>query len=212
MDFSHARRTLRSTVPATLLTLLAVGVPEEGAAQDPDPPLIGDMIQRRIESVEPRSGPPGTTVHVSSVEMPMITPMWIGIGASRIGFEAFQQLMTDMDGTFGMSVEIPPWAQWDRVHNFLAFDLYFRPIALSAPFHVTNEEGMVRRTGRILDAPAGCLGLEDDDGVRYALRGVAPGDFNPGDQVTVEGSIVLEATCGMPFTIDVVEVERVDPG
>lgn len=215
MDFHRSpppRRALRYTLSAALLTLLFLVGPEEGVAQDPDAPHIGDMIQRRIESVEPRSGPPGTTVHVSSVEMPMITPMWIGIGASRIGFEAFQQLMTDMDGTFGMSVEIPTWAQWDRVHTFIAFDLYFRPIALSTPFHVTNEEGMVRRSGLIREASTGCLGLEDDDGVRYALRGVAPGEFSPGDQGIVEGRIVLESSCSMPFTIDVVQAERVDPG
>jgi hypothetical protein len=208
MDFSHSRQPCA----ATLLTFLILVGPGEGVAQDPGAPRIAEMIERRIESVEPRSGPPGTPVHVSSLEMPMITPMWIGIGASRIGFEAFQELMTDMDGTFRLNVEIPPWAQWDRVHNFIAFDLYFRPIALSGPFHVTNEEGLVRRMGRIVEASTGCLGLEDEDGVGYALLSVAPAEFSSGDQVTVEGRIVLEGRCGLPFTIDVMQVERIDPG
>lgn len=214
MGFRHSRLlrwTPGSMLSTPLLLLATLFVSDEGSAQDPDVPHIREMIQRRIESVEPRSGSPGTRVLVSSTEMPMITPIWIGIGASRTGFEAFQQLMTDMNGTFGVNVEVPAWAQWDRVHTFIAFDLYFRPIALSDVFHVTDEDGLVRRTGHIEEVYIGCLGLEDLDGIRYALRGAMPTTFRPSDRVTVEGHISLEGTCMMPYTIDVVRAERSDP-
>jgi len=203
--------SLRALVPPLMLLSVLVGV-ADSAAQDPDQPHVREMIQRRVESIDPRSGPPGTRVHVSSREMPVITPVWVGFGASRAGFEAFHTFVTDMNGTFGVNVDVPEWAQWDRVHTFIVFDIYFRPIALSDVFHVTNEEGMVRRRGEIKGAYMGCVALEDLDGVAYALEGVTSGVFLPGTQVVAEGRIVLEGRCMMPQAIEVARIERVDPG
>jgi hypothetical protein len=58
----------------------------------------------------------------------------------------------------------------------------------------------------------GCTALEDLDGVGYALEGVASGVFLPDTQVVVEGRILLEDRCTMPHTIEVVSIERLDPG
>lgn len=200
----------RHSLAAPVLCSAILAGPLALSAQDPDPdlPHVRESVLRRIESIEPRAGPAGTQVRVSSAEMPMITPIWVGIGASRVGFEAFHDLMTGMDGKFAVEVEVPAWAQWDRPHTFIAFDIYFRPLALSDPFHVTNEEGLVRRTGRVREASAGCLGLRDQDDVRYALEGVPPNSVAVGDTVVVEGRIVLESRCDVPQTIVVTSIER----
>lgn len=209
----RSRRPLRPPRSSILVALCILALPARGSPQEqPGPPHIREAFQRRIETVEPRMGPPGTSVRVASAEMPMITPIWVGVGAIRTGFEAFHQLMTDMDGTFAVRMEIPAWAQWDRVHTFIAFDLYFRPIALSDVFHVTDEAGRVRRRGTVTEAYVGCLALEDLDGVGYALEGVTPGDLHDGDEVLVEGRIILEGRCNMPYTIAVTRVERSEPG
>ena len=44
-----------------------------------------DRITRRLQSFSPRSGPPGTRVTVASALMPHITPVRVGMGATRIG-------------------------------------------------------------------------------------------------------------------------------
>lgn len=199
----------RHSMAAPVLCSVVLAGPAALSAQDPDPdlPHVRENVLRRIESIEPRAGPPGTQVRVSSAEMPMITPIWVGIGASRVGFEAFHDLMTSMDGAFAVDVEIPEWAQWDRPHTFIAFDLYFRPLALSDAFHVTNDEGLVRRTGQVREPSADCLGLRDRDDIGYALDGVPPDAARSGDAVVVEGRIVLEGRCGMPQTIVVTSIE-----
>jgi hypothetical protein len=200
--------SLRHSVAAPVLCSVVLAGPVATSAQDPDLPHVREAVLRHIESIEPRAGPPGTQVRVASVEMPMITPIWVGIGASRLGFEAFHNLMTGMDGKFAVDVEVPQWARWDRPHTFIAFDIYFRPMALSDPFHVTNEDGLVRRTGRVREASDGCLGLRDQDDIRYALEGVPPNAAAVGDTVVVEGRIVLESRCGIPQAIVVTSIEQ----
>jgi len=212
MSFARPLPVPRASEPAVVLCLAAFLAPAGVTAQPHEDglPPPRPALERLIESVEPRAGPVGTRVHVSSVEMPMITPIWVGIGASRIGFEAFHTLMTDLDGTFAVEIDVPVWAQWDRAHTFIAFDLYFRPIALSEVFHVTDENGRVRRGGQVRGAAAGagCVGLEDEEGHQYALDGLDSGDFRPGDEVTVEGRIVFDGRCGVPQTIIVSDIER----
>lgn len=189
--------------------LLPTGLVAQGH-EDRLPPAR-PALERLIESVEPRAGPVGTRVRVSSVEMPMITPIWVGIGASRTGFEAFHTIMTDMDGTFAVDIDVPTWARWDQAHTFIAFDLYFRPIALSEVFHVTDERGHVQRSGDVREPTPGCVGLADDEGHLYALEGVLPGDLRPGEAVVVEGPLLLGERCGMPQTITVLSLARQGP-
>lgn len=191
--------------------LAPAGIIAQGHEERLPPAPVRPAVERLIESIEPRAGPVGTRVRISSVEMPMITPIWVGIGASRTGFEAFHTIMTDMDGTFTVDIDVPTWARSDRVHRFIAFDLYFRPIALSEVFHVTDARGQVQRSGELREVTPGCLGLEDEDGHLYALEGVLPGDHSPGDAVTVDGPLRFGNRCGVPQSISVTAVERVGP-
>jgi len=164
-------------------------------------------IERRIELIEPRSGPPGTVVRVNTEDMPVITPIRVGIGAAQAGFEAFQELMTGDEGDFDVTVAVPEWASWERVHVFIVFDIYFRPIALSDAFHVTNGEGLIRRTGRVRDGDDGCRLFRDIDGVQYALTGVGTdvevSALPENTTVTLEGRVGEREVCGLRNVIEV---------
>jgi hypothetical protein len=208
---SPARPPRGRLSPAAWIVLLVLAVaptvaPEPATAQTVDSRDM-DMgaIQRKIELIYPRSGPPGTLVRVNTEDMPVITPIRVGIGAAQAGFEAFQELMTGQEGEFDVSVAVPEWASWDRVHLFIVFDIYFRPIALSDAFHVTNDEGLIRRTGRVTHQDDGCSILRDIDGVQYALLG--EGDTVEGIEanttVTVDGRVLPREMCGLSNVLEV---------
>ena len=215
-DRTQNRTGRRSAVARLALTLpvavLLATAARPAAAQSV---AAGDVnmgiIDRRIELIEPKSGPPGTVVRVNTRDMPVITPIRVGIGAAQAGFEAFQELLTGQEGDFDVTVAVPDWASWDRVHLFIVFDIYFRPIALSDAFHVTDERGMVRRTGRVARQDDECRILTDIDGVQYAL--VSSGDVVAGiplnTTVTLEGRILPGERCGLRNVLQV-ETARTD--
>lgn len=189
-----------------MLSVVPVVAPEAATAQTVDSRDV-DMgaIQRKIELIYPRSGPPGTVVRVNTEDMPVITPIRVGIGAAQAGFEAFQELMTGQEGEFDVSVEVPEWASWDRVHLFIVFDIYFRPIALSDAFHVTNDEGLVRRTGRVTHRDDGCSILRDIDGIQYALLGEdgTVEGIEANTTVTMDGRVLPREECGFQNVLEV---------
>ena len=166
-----------------------------------------DSVARRIESMSPRSGPPGTVVTLRSTNMPAITPVRIGVGALRFGFEEVAQMMTSNRGVLSTTVEVPEWAQRDLIHRFIVFDFYFNPIALSDIFHVTDADGMVVRRGRLTAEGVECPALRGDDGVLYTLAGDLA-DFKAGDEVMVEGRIAETSMCMQGTTIQMVRIEE----
>lgn len=205
-------RTSFTRVMATawaVLPMLAVGPalsPEAVRAQSVNASDVNmGAIERKIELIHPKSGPPGTVVRVNTEDMPVITPIRVGIGAAQAGFEAFQELMTGQEGEFDVSVEVPDWASWDRVHLFIVFDIYFRPIALSDAFHVTNEDGLVRRTGRVTHRDDGCSILRDIDGVQYALVGerATIESIEADTTVTLDGRVPPREECGFMNVLEV---------
>ena len=196
----------------TFMAFIALGLMGYGAAAAEAQSVAAsdvDMgnIERRIELIDPKSGPPGTVVRVNTEDMPVITPIRVGIGAARVGFEAFQELMTGNEGEFDVTVTVPDWASWERVHVFIVFDIYFRPIALSDAFHVTNQDGLVRRIGRVTHRDDGCSILLDIDGVRYALvgdDGLVP-NIQEDATVTLDARVVADqTTCGLRNVLEVV--------
>ncbi len=166
-----------------------------------------DSIARRIESMSPRSGPPGTVVTLRSTNMPAITPVRIGVGALRFGFEEVAQVMTSDRGVLSITVDVPEWAQRDLIHRFIVFDFYFNPIALSDIFHVTDADGMVLRRGQLTAEGVECPALRGDDGVLYTLTG-SLAEFKAGDEVIVEGRIAETSMCMQGTTIQVVRIEE----
>ena len=162
---------------------------------------------RHIQSVEPRTGPPGTVVKVYTENLPLQAKIHVGVGAMRAGFEALAEGTQEMWGEVSATVRIPDYATWERPLVFIVFNGIFSPIGISDPFHVTNEEGLVQRAGRITDEGLGCVTLRDGDQYVYALTGDL-GDLKPGDEVVVEGTITVGGPCEGADQIAVVNLRR----
>ncbi|MDE2783767.1 MAG: DUF5818 domain-containing protein [Gemmatimonadota bacterium] len=186
---------------ATLPLLAALAAP--AAAQRIREYATIDSL-RHIQSVEPRLGPPGTVVDVYTENLPPQAKIHVGVGAMRAGFEALAEGTQEIWGEVSATVKVPSYANWQRPLVFIVFNGVFSPIGISDPFHVTDENGMVQRTGRITDEGLGCVTLRDNDQYIYALNGDL-GDLEPGDEVVVEGSISLSGPCGGADAIDVVD-------
>jgi hypothetical protein len=196
----------------TLALWLCVGSPI--IAQNPESRGITDTrldsVGRRVESIEPRSGPPGTKVTLHTGGMPALTPLRIGMGAVRFGFEEIGQVLTNEKGEFTLTVEVPSWARRDLVHRFIVFDFYFVPIALSDIFHVTDENGMIERTGAVASVSGPCPVLRTDDHLLYALAGDLP-TLEAGQRIVVEGHPTTSRVCGGSGGGVTVQVARITP-
>jgi len=197
-SLQRCRRPFRVALASLAILALsgvAQGIDAQGRVRASD-----SDVTRRIQSITPRSGPPGTVVTVSSALMPHITPVRVGIGATRTGFESLAELLTSLDGEFSISVTVPEWVQWDRSHRFILFDFYFNPIALSDAFYVTDAQGRIHREGAITDEGDGCLAMRDLDGQLFTLIGDVT-EWKVGDRVVVEGMILESSECVQQPTI-----------
>ena len=194
----------RSSVALAATLLLVVAATPDAAAQRKFATV--DSL-RHIQSVEPRSGPPGTVVKVYTENLPLQARIHVGVGAMRAGFEALAEGTQEMWGEVSATVRIPDYATWERPLVFIVFNGIFSPIGISDPFHVTDEEGLVQRAGRITDEGLGCVTLRDGDEYMYALTGDL-GDLKPGDEVVVQGTISLDGPCGGADQIAVMNLKR----
>ena len=144
---------------------------------------------------------------VSAIHLPAITPVQIGIGAIGTGFEVLHQLMTSPEGEITDTVRVPVWVTRDRSHVFIVFDIYFRPISMSGPFHVTDRNGLFSRTGRISRRDSVCTTLVAEDHQVYSLEGDLRG-LRPDDEVIVEGALAKTSRCDEGTAMDVVRIRR----
>jgi len=164
---------------------------------------------RHIQTVEPRSGPHGTLVSVSTLNLSLQAKVHVGIGATQTGFESLAEAPQGELGEISVSVRIPDTAPSDRAVVFVAFNAIFSPIGMSDPFHVTDENGLLRRTGRVVEegGDGSCLAFRDGDDFPYRLTGEVDA-LRPGAEVIVEGSYTDGGPCGPGDTIRVVRVMR----
>ena len=175
---------------AVALTALLLAGPGQAHAQA-HPSALGPRTIRHIQTISPSSGPPGTTVSVSTLNLPYEARVYVGIGAMRDGFEVLTEAEQGRLGEIAVRAQVPASTSWERPIVFIAFNAAFAPIGMSDPFHVTNEEGLVRRTGRVESDADGCLTLLDQDDNRYELFGEDAG-LEPEMAVQVDG-VYLEA-------------------
>ena len=195
----HSRRPARCGLLALAALPLLAAAPEASAQR------VYATIDslRHIQSVEPRLGPPGTVVEIYTENLPPQARIHVGIGAMRAGFEALAEGTQEMWGEVSATVKVPGYASWERPLVFIVFNGVFSPIGISDPFHVTDDSGMVQRTGRITDEGLGCVTMRDNDQYVYALGGDVEG-LQPGDEVVVEGPVTLAGPCGGADAIEVV--------
>ncbi len=153
---------------------------------------------RHIQSMSPRSGPPGTLVSISTLNLPYEARVHVGVGALGLGFEALTEAEQGRLGEIAVRVEVPANVSWDRPIVFVAFNAIFAPIGMSDPFHVTDEEGRVRREGVVVSTDDECVLFRDRDGYEYELTGET-GALVPGQEVRLEGVFFEAGAClGMP--------------
>ena len=166
-----ARRALTLAASAAILW---GAMATSATAQDlPNLPLPDEeqLVQGRSVSASARVGSPGTQVTVRGRDLPGVTPVHVGIGGIRSGFEDLSLSLTDEFGELEVSVEVPDWAQPNRIHRFIIFDVYFRPIAYSKEFYVTDAEGLIWRRGEITHRNTRCAVLLTGEGEDYVLIG-----------------------------------------
>ena len=206
-----ARRILGS-----LLLLLAGSalLPETVSGQEPERvrprTSLADSFAYRTATFEPSSGPPGTKVAVRWEFLPAITPMRLGVGAQRVGFEVLTEVLSDEKGQFADTIRIPEWADTSRPVMLVVFDFYFNPLAISSAFQVTDANGMVSRTGRLQEQTGRCAELLTTDGDRYYLKGDASA-YAPGDRVVVSARLAKPSDCGRgerDVALEVVGIRR----
>lgn len=201
---NHRGRHFAAALTGALALFAATSAPV--AAQAHTSAAIDSL--RHIQEMSPTFGPAGTRVQISTLNLPVQAKVHVGYGATRTGFEALFEVQQGMWGDISTELTVPETAPWDRAIVFVAFNAIFSPIGLSDPFHVINDEGMIRRTGTITDEADGCATLRDQDGYLYALSGDL-GGASVGDEVVIDGTYTPSGPCLEGSTIGVVRVSPV---
>ena len=198
----HAvRRRDPSRSPTRVVLALGVVWASPTLAQAHPSAVAPDSI-RRIQHLEPRSGPPGTVVSIHTENLPLQARVVLGVGAIGTGFEELGVAQQQELGEVTASVRVPDRASWDRALVFIIFNGNFSPTGLSDPFHVTNAEGLVYRVGVVTDEGEGCLRMRDRDGYVYTLTGDVAG-LQPGDELAVEARFFALSDCPQGETLHV---------
>ena len=205
MSINHPRagRLATTLCGAFALSMLAA---QPGTAQAHISAAVDEL--RHIQSISPTFGPAGTVVQLTTLNLAVQAKVHIGYGATRTGFEALFEVQQGMWGDISAEVTVPPSAPWNRAIVFVAFNAIFSPIGISDPFHVLNEDGVLRRTGRITDESETCMTMRDEDDYLYALTGDVAG-LSVGADVTVEGTYSATSSCLDGGAIGVVRVSPV---
>ncbi len=174
------------------LAALLVGAPDIDAQAHPT--SVAPEEIRHIQSISPQSGPPGTLVSISTMNLPYEARVHVGVGAMGQGFEALAEAQQGRLGEIAVRVRVPEETPEDRPIVFIAFNAIFAPIGMSDPFHVTDEEGKLRRRGEVVSKEDGCVLFRDQDGYEYELTGETDG-LDIGQPVRVEGFFFNTGPC-----------------
>ena len=196
-----------------LLALLGVGGVQAVEAQVvvPLPPIPGTGLVH-VRSISPRTGPAGTEVHIRADDLPPNVSVQLAFGELHSGYEVVGIAQTDSDGELTATARVPETRRghWDHFEMLVLLNEASARIATADPFHVTNDEGLVQRSGVIEISWPGCPALKSWDGVTYALVGghaVQTLMAAVGQELVVEGRIV-EGTCGLQNAIELVRLAR----
>lgn len=145
--------------------------------------------------VTPRGAPVEGEVTLTVTGLEPGVGVRIGFGSFRQNQGGFARSQAGPDGTLVQKVQVPSWAEVDRVHFFYV-TADNQPRAFTGPFHVTDAEGTVRVAGRISTVrEARCVELTGPENSLYELQGEL-GIRNPGDAVQIVGTIAAESVCG----------------
>jgi hypothetical protein len=133
-------------------------------------------------------------VSLSATGLPPSSTLLIAF-ANLQSYQLLQRIDTDAQGSFSTTQEVPAWAELNGAHYFFASFADERPLAFSHAFHVTTRSGTARVSGTIAQRGEGCVDLKTPGDVLYHLLGDVD-ELQPGDRVTVMGTIADAAACG----------------
>jgi hypothetical protein len=161
--------------------------------------------------MSPTSGPAGTEVRVRAEGLRPNIRVHIGIGEVQgCGYEVRAPAQIDGRGSIETTVVVPDWGHYDHFEVVMILDENFVPIAVSDPFHIVDENGMLRREGTVATAWPGCPALVTETRVAYAL--VEPHTLSlmasQGETLRVTGRMAGPA-CTLQNAIEVVSIEAV---
>jgi len=177
---------------------------QPAAAQDRRTFATIDSL-RHIQSVIPRSGPPGTRVTIYTENLPPQAKVHIGVGKLDLGWEALAEAFQGTYGEVSAAVDVPEFGTWDKPMVLIVFNGIFSPIGISDPFHVTNEDGRVLRAGTVTDEGTVCPTMRSDEGYLYALIGDIE-DVRVGEYLEVEAVFEEISHCTEGDALRVVKV------
>ena len=144
--------------------------------------------------IAPRGGAIGTVVELTATGLPPSSSMLLAF-ANLQSYQLLQTIEVDTQGNFTTTQEVPAWAEINGAHYFFVSFADERPVAFSHAFHVTPNSGIARVNGTIGERVDGCVDLRTPGDVLYHLTGNL-GDLQPGDRVTVGGTIAESPACG----------------
>jgi hypothetical protein len=213
--FAHAdlRRVLVGLTTLTTLGALGLASATPAAAQGVDAPGIRDLTHH-IRTISPQFGPAGTMVRVHADNLPPNARVQVAVGEMQgCGYQVCEKVQTNGRGELTANVQVPEWAHTTHYEVIMILAEDFMPIAVSDPFHVTDAEGMVTRTGTIGMAWPGCPSLIGDHGVTYAIVGPNAMSLmaSQGHRMELKGRVV-EGVCAQGIGLDVESMEMVPDG
>jgi hypothetical protein len=201
-------------VLALAVLALRLALPAELAGQSErnrvNTRAVQDSFAYRIATFTPASGPPGTLVSVRWQYLPAITPVRLGVGAQRVGFEVLREILTTREGEFTDTIRVPEWAESNRPHMLVVLDFYFRPLAISSAFQVTAPDGTLSREGRLMEGDGRCAVIQAEGSEFYYLSGDMRG-LKAGERAIVTGTLGERSLCNAgerEVTIKVTGVRR----
>jgi hypothetical protein len=180
---------LPGTLPAALSTAQAMS--------DFNP--LGQQARRL--AIAPRGGAVGSEVTVGMAGAPPKANIRIAF-ANLQAYELIHSVQADEQGNFTTTVKIPDWALADQVHYFFANPGGGQPRAFSDGYHVTTPDGTLNVQGVLGADVDGCVELRNAEDVVYNLVGDI-GEWIPGDEVAVTGTIAAAGGCGEGVRIEV---------
>ncbi|MDH3732788.1 MAG: hypothetical protein OEU54_04605 [Gemmatimonadota bacterium] len=200
MALVQSRRFAR--IPSLVGVLACLGLTAGPVLAQAHRTAVAPDSIRRIQHLEPRSGPPGTVVSIHTQNLALQARVVLGVGAIGTGFEELGEAEQEEMGDVTASVRVPASATWDRPLVFIIFNGNFSPTGLSDPFHVTDGDGLIQRFGTITDGGEECPAFRDKDGYLYTLTGDVEG-LRPDVEVAIEGRFFATSSCSLGETIAV---------
>lgn len=216
MKPEYRTRRRRPNISVLLVTPLALAVlgASGASAQSGHRVPVGGTDHPGTVSVTPRSAAVGDVVWIRTANLPPTTSVQFMLGALREGFEIVVTRVTDeagrMDGQDSLQVTVPEWVTTDRPYLMIVTDTAYNPLGTADVFHPTDANGILRRVGDVKLEGTGCPVLTGQAEEIYFLIGDTS-TIRTGDRVKVIGRAVESGACGAGTTIEMQQIEKMEP-